>query len=232
MDDGSTDGTRKLVEAFQPPVRYLHQANAGVSAARNVGAHVASSNWLAFLDSDDVWLPDYLERISRAIEATNGAAFTYFADPAEEGVGRTVWDKAGSLLAVNMNSGKIRRAPETISYCQDTILLYSDLLRRHPRPARHHRRELRRRLASAHWLRAKVKREERGPGASIAPVVRSLITSPGFFAGKLLRAAASTSPQTNTSASSGIDAMPSGTNPKNRNVHTHTARPTRFSAPR
>ncbi len=226
MDDGSTDGpgTPRL-----PPPAVISLQAIGLSAGRNVAAPSRRAR-LAFLDSADVWLP--IARASRSHRATNGAAFTYFADPAEEGVGRTVWEQSGFTISSEHELKPDPASSKDRLLRPATILLYSDLLRRHPRPARHHRRELRRRLASAHWLRAKVKREERGPGASIAPAVRSLITSPGFFAGKLLRAAASTSPQTNTSASSGIDAMPSGTNPKNRNAHTHTARPTRFSAPR
>lgn len=60
VDDGSTDDTRKLVESYGPAVKYLHQSNSGVSAARNKGLETASGEWLAFLDSDDFWLPGKL----------------------------------------------------------------------------------------------------------------------------------------------------------------------------
>jgi glycosyltransferase involved in cell wall biosynthesis len=60
VDDGSSDSTRRMIADHFPKVRYLHQQNAGVSAARNYGIQAASGDWLALLDSDDVWLPDKL----------------------------------------------------------------------------------------------------------------------------------------------------------------------------
>lgn len=57
VDDGSSDGTRELIEGY-PGVRYHYQSNAGVCAARNNGADIATGDWLIFLDSDDELLPD------------------------------------------------------------------------------------------------------------------------------------------------------------------------------
>lgn len=67
IDDGSTDGTPALVDGF-PEVRYVRQENRGVSAARNHGIRVAKHEWIAFLDSDDEWLPRKLERQGEALE--------------------------------------------------------------------------------------------------------------------------------------------------------------------
>lgn len=61
IDDGSTDDT-KAVLADYPGLCIIEQANCGVSAARNVGVEKASGEWLAFLDSDDEWLPKKLEK--------------------------------------------------------------------------------------------------------------------------------------------------------------------------
>jgi len=61
VDDGSTDDTSRVVEAFGQEVKYCRQIHAGVSAARNKGIRAASGEWLAFLDSDDIWLPRKLE---------------------------------------------------------------------------------------------------------------------------------------------------------------------------
>jgi glycosyltransferase involved in cell wall biosynthesis len=62
VDDGSTDRTRATVDAFGARVRYLPQPNAGPAAARNTGIASASGTFVSFLDSDDCWHPEKLER--------------------------------------------------------------------------------------------------------------------------------------------------------------------------
>ncbi|MCH8010873.1 MAG: glycosyltransferase family 2 protein [Candidatus Marinimicrobia bacterium] len=69
VDDGSTDETAVLVEQEYPVIIYFHQSNKGVSAARNRGIREASGDWIAFLDSDDMWLPEKLERQFEALRA-------------------------------------------------------------------------------------------------------------------------------------------------------------------
>lgn len=61
VDDGSNDDTAALIKNNFPDVTYLYQENSGVSAARNRGILEAKGQWLAFLDSDDEWLPKKLE---------------------------------------------------------------------------------------------------------------------------------------------------------------------------
>jgi len=61
VDDGSTDHTQELIHSRFPAARYLHQENRGVSTARNRGIEAARGGWVAFLDSDDEWLPQKLE---------------------------------------------------------------------------------------------------------------------------------------------------------------------------
>jgi glycosyltransferase involved in cell wall biosynthesis len=56
VDDGSTDGTIESVEKFGRGVHVIQQANSGPGAARNRGASIARGDYLAFLDSDDLWL--------------------------------------------------------------------------------------------------------------------------------------------------------------------------------
>jgi len=60
VDDGSTDKTAALLENYTGLI-HLEQTNAGVSTARNTGIAQASSSWIAFLDSDDEWLPSKLQ---------------------------------------------------------------------------------------------------------------------------------------------------------------------------
>ena len=67
VDDGSTDGTASEVAKFGDTVKYIYQENRGASAARNTGILAAESEWIAFLDADDEWLPDYLEKQSNIL---------------------------------------------------------------------------------------------------------------------------------------------------------------------
>jgi glycosyltransferase involved in cell wall biosynthesis len=62
VDDGSSDGTLDVVGRFGPEVTVFSQANQGVSVARNAGVAHGSAPYLAFLDADDVWAPDFLVR--------------------------------------------------------------------------------------------------------------------------------------------------------------------------
>ena len=64
VDDGSSDGTRELIAqryASEKRVRYIYRENGGVSAARNTGLREARGDFIALLDSDDVWKPWKLE---------------------------------------------------------------------------------------------------------------------------------------------------------------------------
>jgi len=63
VDDGSTDDTAQVVARYGSRVRYIHQPNAGLPAARNTGIHAATHPFVAFLDADDVWLPGMLDRV-------------------------------------------------------------------------------------------------------------------------------------------------------------------------
>src|SRR5216683_2423099 len=61
VDDGSTDGTGARVRAYGDRARYIRQVNAGAGAARNRGLEVATGDYIAFLDADDLWRPEKLE---------------------------------------------------------------------------------------------------------------------------------------------------------------------------
>jgi glycosyltransferase involved in cell wall biosynthesis len=95
VDDGSIDGTRALGErhaAADGRVRVLHQANAGVAAARNAGWQHARSEFIAFVDADDLWAPTKIEKQLAALLSGGdriGLVYCWFAkiDPASRIVG-------------------------------------------------------------------------------------------------------------------------------------------------
>ncbi len=68
VDDGSTDNTAEMLRLFFPDINYTYQPNQGVSVARNKGLEQAKGDWLAFLDSDDEWLPSKLETQIKALQ--------------------------------------------------------------------------------------------------------------------------------------------------------------------
>jgi len=64
VDDGSTDDTKEVVDSFgDDRIRYVYQENAGVANARNHGVSLARAKWIAYLDSDNELLPNYIERM-------------------------------------------------------------------------------------------------------------------------------------------------------------------------
>jgi glycosyltransferase involved in cell wall biosynthesis len=73
VDDGSTDDTAAVVCRFGEPVRYLrqpHRERGGAAQARNLGVDAAHGDLLAFLDADDLWVPDKLQHQIDALDAT------------------------------------------------------------------------------------------------------------------------------------------------------------------
>jgi glycosyltransferase involved in cell wall biosynthesis len=100
VDDGSRDETRDVVEKYGGRVRYIYQENRGGGAARNRGVAAARTPWVAFLDSDDLWTPDHLSRIERAVLRTSGRAELYFDDTSHRDGGQSVsrWALAGFVI--------------------------------------------------------------------------------------------------------------------------------------
>ena len=73
-DDGSTDGTADIIKTDFPEVRYIYQPNAGQPAARNAGIRHARGEFIAFVDSDDLWFP---QKIARQVERLNQSNATW-----------------------------------------------------------------------------------------------------------------------------------------------------------
>jgi glycosyltransferase involved in cell wall biosynthesis len=77
VDDGSTDTTEQAVERYGDRIRYVRQAHAGAGRARNRGMEEAAHPLLAFLDSDDEWMPDGLTLGRRLLAARPDVLFTF-----------------------------------------------------------------------------------------------------------------------------------------------------------
>ena len=68
VDDGSNDETANWC-IKQSDIVFRRIKNSGPSAARNLGVKISRSRWIAFIDSDDLWMPDHLESLLKLIEA-------------------------------------------------------------------------------------------------------------------------------------------------------------------
>jgi glycosyltransferase involved in cell wall biosynthesis len=147
VDDGSTDNTKEVLQPYMDRIRYIYQENAGVSAARNAGIRVAKGEWIAFIDSDDQWLPDKLsaqiEFVSRSYTKVcfTGVEFVrmegrstqkvskhepkVFKNPLDLIVGDSVVLYVQSLL---IDAGLLRKLGgfiERLKWAEDTCLIYN-----------------------------------------------------------------------------------------------------------
>lgn len=251
VDDGSTDGTAEVLAPYADRIRFVGQPNAGGGAARNRGVEESNAEWIAFLDSDDVWTADHLQRMEHAIRSTDGEAAIYFADTRRTvaEAKRSQWELAGfridgtHVLAEDATAWVM--LPRQPLMLQSTVVsrgvfldrggFRSDLVRRHDTHLFFRlmldqaacavagagaemtnddaagrltdtwdeqsrvfwecsvilyrdvceiptsdavRRELRRRLATAHWRLARLGWRNREPRATALSVTRAAVTSP------------------------------------------------------
>jgi glycosyltransferase involved in cell wall biosynthesis len=78
VDDGSKDETREvLAKKYGDSIRYLYKENGGVSKARNYGIEQASGKYIAFLDADDLWMPEKLEKQVALLESNQETGLSY-----------------------------------------------------------------------------------------------------------------------------------------------------------
>jgi glycosyltransferase involved in cell wall biosynthesis len=77
VDDGSTDSSAAVAAAFGNAVHLIKKPNGGVASARNCGAKVAKGDYIAFLDADDIWLPELLDREVAVLQANPKLGLVY-----------------------------------------------------------------------------------------------------------------------------------------------------------
>ena len=97
VDDGSSDSTLAVLEAVQDErLRVVSQNNAGPAAARNHGMRLAKGGYVAFLDSDDSWYPEFLKAVNEMLD-DQGDVLVYGQIVVDRGVGR-YWVKPDRAL--------------------------------------------------------------------------------------------------------------------------------------
>jgi len=108
IDDGSTDGSSGVVQTQFPKVDYIYKENQGEGFARNTGVIAADTDWVAFLDADDFWLPQHIAELFSIIDKF-GTAELVSTSHAEWWVGK----KFPSL--------QLKSKPEKIDYFSANI---------------------------------------------------------------------------------------------------------------
>jgi len=113
VDDGSTDDSAQVARSF--PVHYCRRPHGGPGAARNTGVRRARGGCLAFLDADDLWLPDKLERQMAAMASRPGIDAVFgrveqFADPGAPAGPAAQLPAAGTRAGLHAGAMLIRRA--------------------------------------------------------------------------------------------------------------------------
>ena len=139
VDDGSTDNTLHIIEReFADSVTVVRQKHKGAQAARNVGIHMATGQYIAFLDSDDEWMPDKIELQVRelkqnkyAVVCGNGYIQRDWANDVpdvyrKQGHGKGQYKQgARRLLKLEGKSGFVYKSALTKSFCLFPALLTS-----------------------------------------------------------------------------------------------------------
>ena len=109
IDDGSTDDTAAALQPFCDQIRYVHQQNRGVPFARNRGIREATSEYIAFLDADDMWVPQKLELQMEYFRQRPGCALVY-SDMSTFDDRGIVDTSVKERFRVNLPSGRVFRA--------------------------------------------------------------------------------------------------------------------------
>ena len=134
VDDGSTDDTQVRLAVYGDRIRVIRQVNAGVSAARNVGMAAARGEWIGFLDSDDTWMPEKLERQMADLER-HPEAVGHAVDVALCGVGGrqlSLWEGRG--IGEEFEKSPVRARPLEdvlgVAFYTQAVLLKREVVER------------------------------------------------------------------------------------------------------
>ena len=139
VDDGSNDGTREWIKQEYPFIKYLNQNNSGVSASRNRGIFSANGNWIAFLDSDDEWTPEKLERQLSILSSDKEAVFCHTNEiwirngtrvnqmRKHEKYGGYIFEKCLDMCRISPSSSIIKKEVfDHIGYFDESLIVCED----------------------------------------------------------------------------------------------------------
>lgn len=142
VDDGSTDNTRAVVARYTDPrVRYIYQENQERSAARNRGVREAQGAFVAFLDADDLWLPEKLAEQVKVFEREPAVGLVYAGTYVVEEDGRPFFQQRcqhrgfvvrpllveDNIVAGSASSAMVRRECfERVGYWDETLAVCED----------------------------------------------------------------------------------------------------------
>ncbi len=135
VDDGSTQDYTDCLAPFRDRVTYMRQSNAGIGAARNTGVALAAGDFLAFLDDDDLWLPEKLAcqiaafRQQPDLDVVYGHAEHFLSPEADDATRERLGRIAGKVLPTPLPSSMlIRRAAfERVGPFDPTLQLGVDM---------------------------------------------------------------------------------------------------------
>ncbi|MCD6162696.1 MAG: glycosyltransferase family 2 protein [candidate division Zixibacteria bacterium] len=104
INDGSTDNTKQVIEKYSDKIRYFYQENRGPAAARNNGIKKAKGEYIAFIDSDDIWHPEKLKMQVSILDSNQniGMVFTENSLFDENGVYESSLGKRKRLMHGNL----------------------------------------------------------------------------------------------------------------------------------
>lgn len=97
VDDGSTDDSIRVLEGFGSKIKLIKQANAGVARARNYGVANSSGEYIAFLDADDLWMPDKIDRQVARLIADPEVGLVHVGVTEIDGKGQTVGERIDGM---------------------------------------------------------------------------------------------------------------------------------------
>lgn len=133
VDDGSTDRTPEILAGFGSAIQVIRQPNGGQAAALNRGIVGARGTWLAFLDGDDEWGPEYLDAALSALESGPECDAAFSGVQTVDAAGRSLgqdpspltWTRLEALLkeADALGTGRISWMPPTSGLCVRRSLL-------------------------------------------------------------------------------------------------------------